>query len=195
MTKIRSTSTLINKFLSVAFWITAVFTAAAVIVFSVLLINDKSIPAGVESAIILGNYRITLANVSDCQLRPIILITIINVALMGGLSCYVIHVIKQIFQPMSEGLPFNGSVSKSIRKIAWVQLIFGIIGIVLQIVTNVIFYKAIDIVSLFDPEKVTSCKLSVVSDGSFFIWFVLLLLLSHVFKYGEQLQQLSDETL
>ena len=75
------------------------------------------------------------------------------------------------------------------------QLVYGIIKVVLETITNVVFYKTLDIASLFNPEKVTACNLSIVSDGSFLIWFVILLLLSHVFQYGETLQQLSDETL
>ena len=137
----------------------------------------------------------SLAETVNFQMRPISLISIINVVLAGTFTCYAIRVLKQIFQPMSQGLPFSCSVSKSIRKIAWVQLVYGIIKVVLETITNVVFYKTLDIASLFNPEKVTACNLSIVSDGSFLIWFVILLLLSHVFRYGETLQQLSDETL
>lgn len=195
MEKIKKTSRIIDRVLSVFFWIIAVCAVIAVVSFTVILLRGDEIPAGTSTAIILGNYRVMLADAADYQVRPITLMTIINVALAAVFSCYVIRVLRQIFRPMSQGLPFTGSVSKSIRKIAWVQLIYGIIGIVLQTITNSIFYKSLDIASLFNPEKVTSCTLSIVSDGSFIIWFVLLLLLSHIFKYGEQLQQLSDETL
>lgn len=195
MEKIKKTSRIIDRVLSVFFWIIAVCAVIAVVSFTVILLRGDEIPAGTSTAIILGNYRVMLADAADYQVRPITLMTIINVALAAVFSCYAIRVLRQIFRPMSQGLPFTGSVSKSIRKIAWVQFLYGIIGIVLQTITNSIFYKSLDIASLFNPEKVTSCTLSIVFDGSFIIWFVLLLLLSHIFKYGEQLQQLSDETL
>ena len=195
MEKIKKTSKVIDRVLSVLFWIIVACAAVAVISFTIILLRGDAIPAGENAAIILGNYRVMLADAADYQVRPITLMTIINVALAAVFSCYAIRVLRQIFRPMSQGLPFNGSVSKSIRKIAWVQLIYGIIGVVLETITNNIFYKSLDIASLFNPEKVTSCSLSIVSDGSFLVWFVLLLLLSHIFRYGEQLQQLSDETL
>lgn len=195
MEKIKKTSKIIDRVLSIFFWIIAACAVVAVIFFTAVLLMGDAIPAGTSSAVILGNYKITLTEVAGYQVRPIVLMTIVNVALAAVFSCYAIRVLRRIFHPMSEGLPFNGSVSKSIRKIAWIQLIIGIVGIVLQIITNSIFYNSLDIASLFNPEKVTSCTLSVVSDGSFIVWFVLLLLLSHIFKYGEQLQQLSDETL
>lgn len=195
MEKIKKTSRIIDRVLSVLFWLTAVIAVSAVVFFAVVLLKGDSVFSGADSEIILGNYRITLAETVSYQMRPISLISIINVALAGAFTCYAIRVLKQIFQPMSQGLPFSCSVSKSIRKIAWVQLIYGIINVVLETITNAVFYRALDIASLFNPEKVTACNLSIVSDGSFLIWFVVLLLLSRVFQYGETLQQLSDETL
>ena len=195
MEKIKNTSRIIDRVLSVLFWIIAVCAVITLVSSIVILFKGNEIPAGTSNSIVLGNYRVMLADAVDYQVRPITLMTIINVVLAAVFSCYAIRVLKQIFHPMSQGLPFTGSVSRSIRKIAWVQLIYGIIGIVLQMITNIIFYKSLDIASLFNPEKVTSCSLSIVSDGSFLVWFVLLLLLSHIFRYGEQLQQLSDETL
>lgn len=195
MEKIKKTSRIIDHILTVLFWLIAAIAIAAVVFFTVILFKGDSVFSGADSEIILGNYRITLADTVNYQMRPISLISIINFALAGTFTCYAIWVLKQIFHPMSQGLPFSYSVSKAIRKIAWVQFIYGIIAVVLQNITNSIFYKSLDIASLFNPDKVTACTLSVMSDGNFLIWFVILLLLSRVFQYGETLQQLSDETL
>lgn len=195
MEKIKKTSKIIDRVLSVLFWIVAVCAAVSVAAFAVILFRGDGIPAAMSTKITLGNYKITLAGPFEASVRPIALITIIHAALAAGFSCYAIRVLKQIFSPMSQGLPFNRSVSASIRKIAWVQFLYGVLGVVLQAITHSVFYQTLEIASLFDPEKVTGCTLSVVSDGSFLVWFVLLLLLSRVFQYGEQLQQLSDETL
>ena len=121
--------------------------------------------------------------------------TFANVALFGTLSCYIIRVLLNVFEPMSQGKPFSTTISVALKKLAYAILIMGIISFVLQIATNLIFYNVFDIPSLFNADRVESCSISIVSDGSFIIWFFILRLVGHIFKYGETLQQLSDETL
>ena len=136
----------------------------------------------------LGNYSLLLnQEYSSQQLTSLHFMTFANVALFGTLSCYIIRVLLNVFEPMSQGKP--------LKKLAYAILIMGIISLVLQIATNLIFYNVFDIPSLFNADRVESCSISIVSDGSFIIWFFILRLVGHIFKYGETLQQLSDETL
>lgn len=195
MIKIQKTSKAINKVLSVLFWLSIV-VLAYVVFKTVLLFAGVGAPnAELETTLTMGNYKLTLVDGYDWRNNPTTLAMYISIILTGVFACYEIKVLKEIFTPMANGLPFDSSVSKTIRKVAWIELAYGIIGVVVDAVMNTMIYKSLDIPALFSAEKVSACSLSVVSDGSFLIWFVLLLLLSHVFKYGEQLQQISDETL
>ena len=147
-------------------------------------------------SITLGNYSLLLnQEYSSQQLTPLYFMTSANVALFGTLSCYIIRVLLNVFEPMSQGKPFSTTISVALKKLAYAILIMGIISLVLQIATNLIFYNVFDIPSLFNADRVESCSISIVSDGSFIIWFFILRLVGHIFKYGETLQQLSDETL
>ncbi len=56
-------------------------------------------------------------------------------------------------------------------------------------------YKTFDVVSFFAPDKVLFYTTLIDIDGSFIVAFILLLLLSQVFKYGDELQILADKTL
>ena len=54
---------------------------------------------------------------------------------------------------------------------------------------------AFDLPSLLISEKITHITVSPNYDPTFLIYSAILLLLSYVFRYGQELQQLSDETL
>lgn len=195
MNRIQKTSKVINRILSVLFWIAIVLIGLTVIELIVLYVMRDGFPTGMETELRLGNYKLTLAEGYDYFKEPVGLANEIDVILTSVMVLYEIKVLKEIFAPMANGQPFNGSVSKSIRKMAWITLAYGIVGFAEEIVMNILIYKTLDVPSLFSPEKVSACALSINYDGEFVIAFVLLLLLSHVFRYGEELQKLSDETL
>ena len=109
---------------------------------------------------------------------------------------YEISILKKVFHPMEQGSPFDGTVSREIRKVAWIQLGWWIFGITAgNAMYYAMFYKSVDLPSLFSPDKVVSCKFSPDMDVKSILVFALLMLLSYVFRYGEELQKLSDETL
>ena len=193
--KIQKTSKAINKVLSVLFWLGIVVLVYVVFKTVLLLAGVGASGADLETTLTLGNYKLTLADGYDWRNNPTTLTMYISIILTGIFACYEIKVLKEIFSPMANGLPFQGSVSKSIRKMAWIVLIYGAVGTVVNCISSILLYKYINIPSLFSPEKVSECSLSIVSSGDFVIVFVLLILLSRIFEYGEELQQFSDETL
>ena len=195
MIKIQKTSKAINKVLSVLFWLGIVVLVYVVFKTVLLLAGVGASAADLETTLTLGNYNLTLADGYDWRNNPTTITMNISIILTGIFACYEIKVLKEIFSPMANGLPFQGSVSKSIRKMAWIVLIYGAVGTVVNCISSILLYKYIDIPSLFSPEKVSECSLSIVSSGDFVIVFVLLILLSRIFEYGEELQQFSDETL
>lgn len=196
MDKIIKTSKVIQGILKVLFWVVATITVASLVAIVVVLFIKGDATTFDGISITLGNYSLLLnQEYSLNQFTPLLCVTLVNVALWGVLSCYTIRILLTVFKPMSQGKPFSATINDALKKLAYVVLAFGIIGIILQIATNLIFYNAFDIPSLFDTDRVKSCSISLVSDCSFIIWFFILRLFSHIFKYGETLQQLSDETL
>ena len=200
MDKIIKTSKTIRAILKVLFWVVAVVSVVILAAILVVLFMKGFVKGGTALDdgffITLGNYSLLLnQEYSSQQLTPLYFMTSANVALFGTLSCYIIRVLLNVFEPMSQGKPFSTTISVALKKLAYAILIMGIISFVLQIATNLIFYNVFDIPSLFNADRVESCSISIVSDGSFIIWFFILRLVGHIFKYGETLQQLSDETL
>lgn len=196
MDKIIKTSKTIRAILKVLFWVVAIVSVIILAAILAALFMKGDAPLDGSFSIKLGNYSLLLSQAySSQQLTPLYCMTFANVALFGALSCYIIRILLTIFETMSQGRPFSTTVSVALKKLAYAILIIGIIGLVLQIVTNLIFYNVFDVPSLFNADRVESCSISIPSDGSFIIWFFILRLVSHIFKYGEALQQLSDETL
>lgn len=195
MNNIQNPSKRINKFLSVFFWCCVVSMVLVAIWTIVIFVGKGAVGAELETSLTLGDYKLTLADGYPLRDNPITLVNNISVILTLAMVLFEIKVLKEIFSPMASGLPFQGSVSKAIRKMAWIVLIYGAIGTVVKSITSRLLYQLLDIPSLFSPGKVSACSISIKSSGNFVVVFVLLILLSRIFKYGEELQQLSDETL
>ena len=194
MEKIQKTSRIINKVLSVLFWICAI--GLGLILFAVVVLFATR-NTGFITKLTFGDLTLTLAEGVAVK-NPIWLTDLISGIPLAAMTLWEIKILKDIFRPMADGLPFNGSVSKSIRKLAWIRLAAGLLSSVLEFGMSRMTARSIDIASLFDPEKVTACSLTDTPSGNFMVAlvsFFLLLLLSHIFRYGEELQKLSDETL
>lgn len=196
MEKITKTSNIIKTILKILFWISAVVSVVSLVAILIALFANGDATKVDNLSITLGSYSLLLIQeYSLQQLTPLLCITLANVFIFGILSCYTIKTLQSVFEPMSQGKPFSTTVSSALKKLSYVVLLMGIIGIILQTATNYMFFNAFDIPTLFSKDRVISCSISIVSNGNFIIWFVILRLISHIFKYGETLQQLSDETL
>ena len=196
MEKIIKTSKIILSVLKVLFWVIAVISVVSLVAIFIALLfkEDPTLLDGVS--ILIGSYSLLLKEeYSLQQFIPLLCVTLINVTAFGVFSCYIIRILQAIFKPMSQGKPFSIVVSNALKKLSYAVLLLGIVGIVLQIVTNQLFFDAFDVVSLFAKDRVMSCSVSIVSDGSFVLWFIILRLVGNIFQYGETLQKLSDETL
>lgn len=196
MEKIIKTSNMIKIILKILFWISAVVSVVSLAAILITLFATSDATKVDNLSITLGSYSLLLnQEYSLQQFTPLLCVTLANVFIFGILSCYTIKTLQSVFEPMSQGKPFSTTISSALKKLSYIVLLMGIIGIILQAATNYLFFNAFDIPALFSKERVISCSISLVSDGNFIIWFVILRLISHIFKYGETLQQLSDETL
>lgn len=106
-----------------------------------------------------------------------------------SVACYAINLIRKILAPMTQGDPFHPAVGKEIRKLAFASLTIGII----QNIMNVV--ETLNVFTPFQNSPIESDTVNFLFDPSFLVVFFVLLLMSYIFQYGEELQKLSDETL
>ena len=103
--------------------------------------------------------------------------------------------IREILHPMTEGKPFDAVISTNLKKLARLSINLGILINIIRISEQVMTVFVYDLPELLISEKITHVGGMFQLDLTFLIYWAILLLLSYVFRYGEELQQLSDETL
>ena len=103
--------------------------------------------------------------------------------------------IRSILQPMVEEKPFDSSASINLKKLAKLSIRIGVLWNIIALSETIVMVFVYDLPSLLLSEKVSHIGGTFQVDLSFLIYWAILTLLSYVFQYGQQLQQLSDETL
>lgn len=102
-----------------------------------------------------------------------------------GVALYGLHIFRRILQPMKQGQPFAETVSADMRRLGWLVLIAG---------------GALSLIGLFNEQTITTPNDTFMVrtrqlDVTFLGVAAMLFLFSYIFRYGEELQRLSDETL
>ena len=103
--------------------------------------------------------------------------------------------IREILLPMTEEMPFASIVSTNLKKLAKLSIRLGILGNVIMLSEQIMTVFVYDLPELLISENITHVGGMFHVDLTFLICWACLLLLSYVFRYGEELQKLSDETL
>ncbi len=103
--------------------------------------------------------------------------------------------IRQILKPMAEEKPFDSIVSTNLRKLAKLSVFLGILCNIVILAEQFILVFSYDLRGLLLSDKIPVVDFNFEFDLSFLLTWAILMLLSYVFQYGEQLQQLSDETV
>ena len=103
--------------------------------------------------------------------------------------------IREILDPMKEEKPFDTIVSTNLKKLARLSINLGIFYNMIILSEQIMTVFVYDLPGLLVSDKITHVGGMFQVDLTFLIYWAILLLLSYVFRYGEELQQLSDETL
>lgn len=127
---------------------------------------------------------------------------LLKAGIMLALSCVClligrqgIRCIRAILHPMTLGQPFDGAVSTNLKKLSILSIVLGVAWNVFMLVEQAIIVFAYDLPNLLISEKITHISVNYNFDLSFLLCFAILSLLSYIFRYGEELQQLADETV
>ena len=99
---------------------------------------------------------------------------------------------------MSEGNSFHSTVSMNIRKVAYVSIVLGIVANIASFIETFNALRMVDSFNLLQYVQegtIQSVTANYRFDITFIVVFFILLLMSYIFQYGEELQQQVDETL
>ena len=103
--------------------------------------------------------------------------------------------IREILNPMKEEKPFDTIVSTNLKKLARLSITIGILYNIIILSEQLMTVFVYGLPGLLLSEKIVHVEGMFTLDLAFLVYWAILLLLSYVFRYGEHLQQLSDETL
>ncbi len=112
-----------------------------------------------------------------------------------GAGRIAVRCVQEILNPMAKGEPFAGLVSGKLKQLATLTLVLGLAAEGIRMVEQTVTANMMDLQSLLLSEKIAGVSLNYEMDLTFLLVFAALRLLSYVFRYGEELQKLSDETL
>lgn len=146
----------------------------------------------------IGFLELTLA----AQYAPNKWLVLLQAAITLAASCRLCYdgrrgvgYIREILEPMKEEKPFASIVSVNLKKLARLSINLGILANIIILTEQIMSVFVYDLPALLISEKITHVGGMFNFDLTFLIYWAILMLLSYVFSYGEQLQQLSDETL
>ena len=147
------------------------------------------------SSIELGSFSFELASADPSIFRVLFLWTALPAIGSVAVMWLALRIVRRLLAPMREGKPFDSAVSRNLRTLSWIALIGGAVCSIMKIIAEVAMFKLYDFPVLFQNEFITGCTLNAEPDTGFVLVFLTLFMLSCVFRYGEELQQQSDETL
>lgn len=107
----------------------------------------------------------------------------------------VCYYIRRILKPMKEERPFENYIADDFKNLGIFVLVYGLISNVLEMIQTTMDFNYYGLQHLADSDYVVSAECRFQFDMRFMIVFLILLLVSFIFRYGADLQQLSDETL
>lgn len=106
-----------------------------------------------------------------------------------------VQTIESICTIAMDHTPFDVRVSNHIKKLAKYILAGGIVFNILEVCRVLYFKQILNFDLLFNTKYVTQINFDIRLHLSFLVFAALIYLLSYIFRYGQELQQLSDETL
>lgn len=188
------------KGLDVVFKILAGLAIAGIVILAVINIAGFAVgydklyePKNVSFAISTQGYHIDAKDLgTPQQIGSFILMLSLSGAISLAAFWYGIRIIRHILAPMKEGQPFSKGVSRDFKKLGWFVIGYGIVYNVFDLfIKNQLAFRMLPVAG----DGPVSVGIDHHLDPTFLIIAFLLFLCSYIFRYGEELQQLSDETL
>ena len=106
-----------------------------------------------------------------------------------------VQTIESICTITMDHTPFDVRVADHIKNLAKYILVSGIVFNILEVCRVLYFKQILNFDLLFNTKYVTQINFGIRLHLSFLVFAALIYLLSYIFRYGQELQQLSDETL
>ena len=183
---------ILQGFLAAGVIVCAVFIPLIAIFGEKMVVDDPYLTVG-EMTLRLSGDMSQYLNLSGLRISLIIVLLSSIVAYIATWLC--LRKVREILVPMREGRPFEMGTADKIRELALLVLVGGGIAEVGSAVGRVFSIKAYNIPALINHPSIEGVSFNMTIRLWFLVVAVILSFLSFVFRYGEELQRESDETL
>lgn len=199
MDKMSKAAKILDRILAVIFWVTLIAAILGTVGICILAMLHGRFPHRSEwpsIALDLGNLSLTLHPDAVPQnfgsyLLAAGLLLLVNVPVY----CILLRTLRHTLKPFIARQPFHDTISANLRKLAILVVILTVLSILGEGVMNWLTVSLFDPAALLRSEKVLDVSVNATADLTPLLFAGALYLLSKVFLYGQELQQLSDETL
>lgn len=201
MKKLSKIATTLDVYFKIGYWFTLIITALCIPVIIIFLLMSRNNPElfrGMVQSLNFGNisFRIADAYAANAESgRILMLLSLVIGTISFPIYCLMIRAIRKILAPMKEGLPFQETIAKNLMNLGWLVIINGTLNLILDAVSSHIIFSIYDMQTLFLSEKIASVSTFYHFNLTFVLYALVLMGLACIFRYGQELQQLSDETL
>ena len=169
--------------------------ACIIIAAAVLLLGFDNASMIEFTSLDLGILSFELAQISPEMIRSAFLCEMLPAIVLLGYGWLALRIIRQILEPMKNGQPFDGSIAAKMKKLCWLTVGGGVCSQLAGMAAGILMYKAYDFSTLFLNENITHVNMNLEFDLGFVVLALIWYMLSCIFRYGEELQKQSDETL
>lgn len=198
MEKMKKIANHLDEMAKISYWVFLFFAGAVLVIGLCVFAAGGSMLAEVNTSMNLGSVKVELLPEQSPSLEIRKMRTGFGLIFCTAIflfASYAMKVIREILRPMKEALPFSEDVHKNIKKLGILTVIAGIAANIVKIVIETMAFKMYDIPSLFASDKIAGYTLDLKLDVTFVFMAAVLFMLSYIFRYGTELQKLSDETL
>jgi len=189
---------IISVLLNLACWVILIGSLFHGLVCAHSAFSDSISPEVFISGISLDNLYFYSESggitVSRHALRNMSLISLLVYFGQVPLMCWGLQILRRILRPMTHHRPFSGT-GKLLAKLGWVSLAVFAIENLTDYAMQYIMENQYRFADFFLGGHITKVTYEFQPDTTFLLIAAVVFLLSGVFRYGEELQQLSDETL
>lgn len=190
----------LNTFLNIVFWILiarGVFSAGYHIRELYSLFTDLAALSG-KMGLTIDYLTLDAAKGFGIDLDTAVkmkLIHLISAIVLTVIECRGVHVLKQVLLPLELNQPFRTGISGSIVKLSQCAFHMGLAENLSMLATTVLIENHYALDTLLVNGPITGVSIHPEFRAAWIVVAVVLGILSTVFRRGEVLQTLADETL
>lgn len=200
MKNLKCSAALLNALLNGAFWLCVLRGVFAVVSHCVTLLHLFTDPAALSGrmGLTIDWLRLDAEQGFGIDLNTAVsmkLVQLFSAVVITIIACLCIRSLKRILLPIELGQPFRTGAGRELHRLSRLCMGLGFAENISHLWSMILIETGYDLKTMLLTGPITDVRMNVQVRPAWFLVSAVVLILSMVFTQGEQLQQLSDETL